>query len=306
MIWRLEALSAGGFEGTVLGTVIMPYCSGFGNLVFAFLIGYRHGKGEQVIVNCLVNNVTNLTLLIGLPALIWGLIVVPPPGATPKRKRKKSIDSAPEVDRLSLLLSMLAVLFFTGITWTVAKDGSMSFSDGLVLISVFAFWQLFHVFDVLKTNVRQNKKMRLSVFLNLLILGAGAWGIYWSTDCLVTWLSTVNSGFISSKQIGWLSGWLMVVPNGMLAFYYAWKKKAEVVYTSQVGDGHICIPLCIGIAALFRPVPLPEFFVLGVGLLAASTVVHLFCVAVLGRLPRVIGGLLCLSYGIFIYRGLLP
>jgi cation:H+ antiporter len=98
----------------------------------------------------------------------------------------------------------------------------------------------------------------------------------------------------------------MVMPNGILAFYYAWKKKPEVVYTSQVGDGHICIPLCIGIAALFRPVPLPAFFVLGVGLLAASTLVHVFCVAFLGRLPRLVGALLCLGYGLFIYRGLQP
>ena len=29
MIWRLEAMSAGGFEGTVLGTLVMPYCSGW-------------------------------------------------------------------------------------------------------------------------------------------------------------------------------------------------------------------------------------------------------------------------------------
>ena len=29
MIWRLEALEKKGFEGTVLGTLVMPYASGF-------------------------------------------------------------------------------------------------------------------------------------------------------------------------------------------------------------------------------------------------------------------------------------
>ena len=33
MLWRLEAMSARGFEGTVLGTLVMPYCSGMGNLI---------------------------------------------------------------------------------------------------------------------------------------------------------------------------------------------------------------------------------------------------------------------------------
>src|SRR5204862_5251381 len=28
MLWRLESMSAAGVEGTVLGTLVMPYCSG--------------------------------------------------------------------------------------------------------------------------------------------------------------------------------------------------------------------------------------------------------------------------------------
>ena len=43
MIWRLEAMSARGFEGTVLGTLVMPYCSGMGNLIFAFILGLGPG-----------------------------------------------------------------------------------------------------------------------------------------------------------------------------------------------------------------------------------------------------------------------
>ena len=44
MIWRLESLGDSGLEGTVLGTLVMPYCSGLGNLVFAFVleIGRAH------------------------------------------------------------------------------------------------------------------------------------------------------------------------------------------------------------------------------------------------------------------------
>src|SRR5256885_8556918 len=73
MIWRLEAMSKSGVEGTVLGTLVMPYCSGMGNLVFAFVLGAKGGPGEEVVTNSLVNNVTNMTLLIGLPAIFCGL-----------------------------------------------------------------------------------------------------------------------------------------------------------------------------------------------------------------------------------------
>ncbi len=61
MIWRLEAMSSNGFEGTVLGTLVMPYCSGFGNLTFAFILGRNAGNGADVMTNSLVNNVTNMT-----------------------------------------------------------------------------------------------------------------------------------------------------------------------------------------------------------------------------------------------------
>ena len=45
---------------------------------------------------------------------------------------------------------------------------------------------------------------------------------------------------------------------------------AETIFTSQVGDGHICIPLCLGLYAIFQPLPLPEF--MSGGLLFISAV----------------------------------
>ena len=77
MIWRLEAMTQSGVEGTVLGTLVMPYCSGMGNLIFAFVLGAKGGPGAEVVTNSLVNNVTNLTLLIGLPTIFWGMNVLP-------------------------------------------------------------------------------------------------------------------------------------------------------------------------------------------------------------------------------------
>src|ERR1700756_221057 len=88
MIWRLEAMNASGVEGTVLGTLVMPYCSGMGNLLFAFVLGAKGGPGADVLTNCLVNNVTNLTLLIGLPTILWGMNVMPKGKVKPAKKKK--------------------------------------------------------------------------------------------------------------------------------------------------------------------------------------------------------------------------
>jgi len=42
-----------------------------GNLIFAFILGRNGGSGADVMTNSLVNNVTNMTLVLGLPAILW-------------------------------------------------------------------------------------------------------------------------------------------------------------------------------------------------------------------------------------------
>lgn len=304
MIWRLESMSAAGVEGTVLGTLVMPYCSGLGNLIFAFVLARTGGDSREVMTNSLVNNVTNMTLLIGLPAAIWGLSLTPKKSTKPK-KGKSGNEEKQRLHRLSLLLTMLAAVFFTGATWALGRDGMIDFTDGLVLVGIFLFWQVFHVYEVLKDNAQHKGAFGFMLLVNFALLIAGAYAVYISTDQLVKWVQSSHSGFISAKHLGWLSGWLMVLPNALLALYYAAKRRAEVVYTSQIGDGHICIPLCIGVFALNRPIPMPEFSSLGIWILLAAVAVHFFFVGVFARLPRPIGVLLVASYGLFLWKGFL-
>jgi cation:H+ antiporter len=309
MIWRLEALSSRGFEGTVLGTLVMPYCTGMGNLIFAFILGRNGGSGADVMTNSLVNNVTNMTLVLGLPAIIWGMKVLPSKGKagadSPRKNKSSAAGKTQALNRLSLLLTLLAILFFTGVVWVTGRKGRINFDDGLVLVGLFLFWQCFHVFEVLKSNVRQGKSLDWMLPLDLALLGVFAYGIYVSTDWLVAWISHIPTGFISVKYIGWLSGWLMVLPNATLAVYYGWRGQAETVYASQVGDAHVSIPLCIGVYALYHTMGMPPFFRESMFILLGATVVHLFFVLVLGRLPRFVGVILVMAYGYFLWRGLL-
>ncbi|MCP3951921.1 MAG: sodium:calcium symporter [Desulfobacterales bacterium] len=302
MIWRLGAMERRGFEGTVLGTLIMPYCSGLSNLIFAWVMGRSGQNGSLVLENCLVNNVTNMTLLIGLPSLIWGLAILPYGRKGKPRGRK---NSQSRIDLLSLLLTLIAVLFFTGAVWALARDGKLDFGDGLVLVGIFLFWQLFHVFEVLKTNVQKNRSMSWLIFVELAIIIACGYGVYTSIENLVAWIPKTGSGFFNYSRLGWLSGLLMVIPNAMLALYYAYRQRPAVVLSSQVGDGHICIPMCIGLFALFSPIGIVPYFQTGVFLILGACLVQLVFLGILGRLPRVVGALLVGSYFVFLYKGLI-
>jgi cation:H+ antiporter len=301
MVWRLGALERKGFEGTVLGTLVMPYASGFSNLIFAFIMGRAGGNGNLVLENCLVNNVTNLTLLIGLPALIWQLNIFPEKngdrfGAGPFKVHR--------LNRLSLLLTLMAAFFFTGVLWALARDRTVDSSDGLVLVGMFLFWQVLHVFDVLKQNIQRGRSLHWSFVIDFILVLLGGYLVYQSIDRLVAWVPKTGHGLLAFNNLGWLSGILMVIPNALLAIYYARARRADIVYSSQIGDGHICIPMCIGLFALFSPIAVPSTLDLGVLLIMAACCAHFLFLAIWGRLPRIMGLLCTGAYGYFIYKGL--
>ena len=300
MIWRLHAMEHKGFEGTVLGTLIMPYCSGAANLIFAFVMSRAGGNGRLVIENSLLNNVTNLTLILGLSVLLSSVTVAPKSAA--KSKRQPDFH---RLNRLELLFTLIAMFLFTGTLWALAKDRVIDFYDGLVLVGLFLFWQLLHVFEILKNNVRKNRELHWSIVIDLVLIALSAYFIYLSVDHLVSWVDTSGSRWFSSANLGWLSGAVMVLPNAFLAIYYARAGRQDIVVSSQIGDGHICIPMCIGLFAMSDTIHVPDFFQTGIYVILGAGVIHFLSIAFLGRLPRIAGFGLLGGYAVFLVQGVL-
>ena len=302
MIWRLHAMESKGFEGTVLGTLIMPYCSGFANLIFAFVMSSSPSNGGLVIENALVNNATNLTLLLGLSAVFGSAVILRKGGSKLKAAKHAEFH---RINRLNLLFTLIALLFFTGTLWALAKDGVLDFYDGLVLVGLFVFWQVLHVFEVLKDNIRKKQSFHWSLLIDIVLLAASAYCIYYAVDHLVAWVSTSNSPYFSFAKLGWFSGLLMVVPNAFLALYYTRINRQDIVLSSQIGDAHICIPMCIGLFAIFNPIQIPAFFQTGAYFILGAGAIHFLCVALFGRIPRLVGFGLIGGYALFLYQGLI-
>ncbi len=268
----------------------MPYFSGLGNLIFVAVVLNRNGPAEEIAVNVWTNNLTNLCLLLALPTLIWGLNLAA--GSRAKKAQRES-----KLHRLSLALTLVALIFFNAMVWMLGQDGEIDRFDGFALVGLFAFWQCFHVFEVLKENTRKDHGWHPMIFVDVLLILAGSFVTLVSVDGVVSAIMANEGGFFGEGQLGLLTGWLMVLPNAVLAFYYAWKLRGDVVYSSQVGDGHICIPLCIGLFAIFEPMPLPTFFQSGLLFLSAVAVVHLICVVLLRGLPKLVAAGLLAVYG---------
>jgi cation:H+ antiporter len=294
MIYSLNAIEKNGFEGTLIGTLIMPYFSGFPNLCFAYLMAQKGSNGTVVLENCLVNNVTTLTLVLAIPSMLWGLNLF---------KGKKLAVNDMKVNRLSLLLSLLALVFFGAAVFAVSRDGNINTTDGMLLVGIFLFWQLYHIFDVLKNKTRGNVTIRKRIWFDLAIIGVCAWGIFSSIDNLIEWLSYRNTGIFSQARLGLLSGILMVVPNAFLALYYSAVNRSDIAYSSQIGDCHICIPLCIGVFALFSTISVSPSFQSTMIILIGAAMLHFLFLVFSGKLPRWAGLFLIGVYVFFLYKG---
>ena len=123
-----------------------------------------------------------------------------------------------------------------------------------------------------------------------------------ATNGIVNSIMLQEDGFFSSERLGLLTGWLLVLPNAMLAVYYAWQQRSSTAYTSLISDNYICMPLGIGLFALFKPLPLTEFYQNGLIFLSAVALVHLLCVSLLRELPKLvaIGMVAAYGYALFI------
>ena len=99
----------------------------------------------------------------------------------------------------------------------------------------------------------------------------------------------------------------MVLPNAFLAIYYSAKKRSDIAYSSQIGDGHICIPLCMGVFCLFSEeitIPL-ESFDQFIAIIAGTAALQSIFVSTSGRLPKWLGAALILCYLWLMSTGLL-
>ena len=96
----------------------------------------------------------------------------------------------------------MALFFFTGALWALGHDGTLDFSDGLVLVGIFLFWQVLHVFDVLKYNIHQRRSLSWTIMVDALLVVALGAGILHGIDRLVAWVMALGPGVHPLRPAG--------------------------------------------------------------------------------------------------------
>lgn len=315
MLWRLAALQRAGGTGAILSLMLTPFATALGNMMFALSAAGHSSDGREVVVNCVVNNLTVMLFLVGLVACLWKVEVAPEGRAAGGEKSQKQEGGDQKRPmKLWILTGFAAVLFFTAVFWALGCDmtagralrwsaPSLRFdaADALIMLATFVFWQVLYLLEVLKANKPEQKPISWRLVFNLLLVGVGLVFAIESMHWLLAWAWKGGLGLVGSGRLGWVSGLAMALPNAVVALYYGWRNKPEIVYGVQAADANICIPFCLALYVLYKgsalvapavglTVPLVMF--------VAGVVLQTLFVGATGRLPRVIGILLIGCYAI--------
>jgi len=171
---------------------------------------------KEVLTNCLVNNFTNLTLILVLPALLWGLALVPSPAAGARRPTEPVQQSRwlmlnPD-RRLSVLLTLVAVLLLHRATWVLGEDGRLDRQDGFILIGSLPSGSAFSLRRPQAQRPAAHFVQRAFLPRRRIVLVSPTEFMSASTGWSPGSRSN-TAALIERHHLGWLSGWLMSCPR---------------------------------------------------------------------------------------------
>ena len=243
------------------------------------IISSANGYGELAISNALGSNIFLILGVFGMGLLLQ-----------PVKVDKKKIETS------------VYFTFFTSIVmlWTIA-DGTVSFSDGIVLFSVFLLYLIVYR---LKSSKKQIKPEYIHIYKILVPLIAGIIGLYFGGKYFVNSLETLAVNYNISHRI---TGILIAapgtsVPELLVTIIAAIKKRGGVLLGNILGSNIANISLAIGSAAFIAPLTVP-INIISLDIWVMVVVTGIFCWQLLHfkNIPRIYGFFYLISLGTYYY-----
>jgi len=257
---------------------------GFGTSAPEMLVSVQAAlKGQPAIAigNVLGSNIANVLLILGISALIAPLLI-------PVRKLWRDLGF---------------MLLATAVIWVMLLDGNVTRLDGVILLvglAVFlvtAFWTGQQEPDPDAAPPAPMLNATLMTLGGLVVLVIGA-------RLLVDSSTTIARSYgISEAVIG-----LTIVavgtslPELATSVIAALRKQTEIAVGNIVGSNIFNIFAILGTTAMLAPIPSEaRFAAIDMPWVAASAIGLTLLAALFGGLPRVVGVLLLVAYGGYIY-----
>ena len=239
------------------------------------------GNADISVGNVVGSNILNILIILGISSLIVPIAVA---GSTVRIE-------------IPFMMAITAFMLLLG------KDGSLGFTDGVILIALFIAY-LSYLFVMARKNKEQGDEAakQLSVAKSLLFIVLGLAMIILGSKVTVDAASRIAEMFgMDERFIG-----LTVValgtslPELFTSVSAARKGNADIAIGNIVGSNIFNILFILGISSMIIPIAFAESFVFDVIIAVAGAVVLLLC-SILGKnkLKRWAGALMLACYGVY-------
>ena len=250
-----------------------------------------NGNPDIAIGNVVGSNIANLALVLGLTVLIFPIAL----------------------GRNTLRIDWPVMMVSTFLFWYFIYDGSISFWDGFVFVSILLLYIVFLFFNASKgktnesieieSELSESRGWMNSLTVLLSFIAMGCLGLVYGADFLVDGASSIARKFgISDHVIGvTIVAFGTSVPELATSCIAAFKKQTDISVGNLIGSNIFNILAILGITSLVTPINLQDqtvltrdiFWVLGIAFI-------IFPLSAFGlRLQRWKGLLLFLAYVIF-------
>lgn len=242
------------------------------------------GSADITIGNIVGSNIMNVLIILGLSAVITPLAVA----------------------KSTIRFEMPFVIAITVIILVLGLDGTISFTDGVILWALFIVYFIY-LFVLAKKQMKANagkektSAKQKSVWILLLLVVAGIAGIIIGSNVAVDAATALARIFgLSERFIG-----LTIValgtslPELVTSVLAARKGNADIAIGNIVGSNIFNILFVVGTSALIIPITFASAFIIDMLVAIAATVMLLICCIPKQRLGRISGALMLAGYGAY-------
>jgi cation:H+ antiporter len=229
------------------------------------IIAALEGSSGVAIGNVIGSNIFNITLVVGLTAIIAPLKVE-------SETIRKEIPFA-------LLASVILLVLVSDVALQTFSTNLLTRADGLVLLLFFAVF-LYYIFEVARTSrqksiigLKTNEKWSKNIFISILGLGA----IIFGGDLVVKNSTTIANTFGMSETLVGLT--IVAVgtslPELVTSITAAIKKQSEIALGNIVGSNIFNILFVLGASSTVAPLLVSDKIFIDITLMVFLTIVLL-------------------------------
>ncbi|MDN3688041.1 calcium/sodium antiporter [Cyclobacterium jeungdonense] len=273
-----------GLSPGLIGLTIVAFGTSAPELLVSITAALR-GASDIAIGNVVGSNISNITLVLGISALIYPIYI----------------------EKSTLKLDYPFTLFSSLLFFVFALNGFISFTEGVVLLICFVSlnWYFFKSIERVEFSEEDAEQMKKQpVWIAILQLLGGAAGLYFGSDLVVGNATSIAQALgVSERIIGvTIIAIGTSLPELVTSVLAALKKETAMALGNILGSNIMNVFSIIGFTAILKPIAVTSNFISSDFIwMLGFTILLLPIMRINYIISRLNGGFLVVGYLLYVY-----